>query len=79
MIKNITRKNAANLPNSINQSEAPAPEEIVVDKLRTDLSIFSVTTVETSSGLTGETIESVTPGNRIPKTKKENTQLRLHQ
>ena len=39
-------------------------------KLRTDISVFPGGTVETSSGLTGETIESVTPENSLKKEKK---------
>ena len=33
LIKNISRKNVINGPNSITLSEAPASEKIVVDKL----------------------------------------------
>ena len=54
-------KKVKNAPNSINQSEAPAPEVIVVDKLRTDLSVNSRLTGETSLALTGETRAIVTP------------------
>ena len=43
----IKTKNVANGQNLINQSEAPAPELIVVDKLWTGISI--------NSGLTGKT------------------------
>ena len=43
----------------MNQSEVTAPEVIVVDKLRTDLSV--------NSGLTGETRASVTPEKRISR------------
>ena len=42
----------------ITQSEAPAPEVIVAEKLQTDLSVNSI--------LTGETRASVTPEKRIP-------------
>ena len=45
----------------ISQSEAPAPEVIVVGKLQTYLSV--------NYGLTGETRDSVTPGKCIPKKK----------
>ena len=54
-------KYITNGPNYINQSKAPATEEIVVEKLRTDKSILSRSTEETSLGLTGETRASVTP------------------
>ena len=47
--------------NLITQSEAPAPEVIVVVKLLTGLSIMS--------GLTGETRASVTPEKGIPRKK----------
>ena len=47
------KKKVTNGPNLITQSESQAPEVIVVDKLRTDLSV--------NSGLTGETRASVTP------------------
>ena len=50
----IKTKNVTNRPKSITQSEAPAPEEIVLEKLWTDLSVFSGETGDTSSGLTGE-------------------------
>ena len=43
----------------ITQSEAPAPEEIVVQKHRSDVSVMSGATGET--GLTGGTRASVTP------------------
>ena len=43
----------------ITQSEATAPEWIVVHKHRSDISAFSGATVETSSGLTGGTRASV--------------------
>ena len=45
----------------ITQSEAPAPEVIAVDKLRTDLSV--------NYWLKRETISSVTPGKQIPRKK----------
>ena len=54
----------------ITQSEELAPEEIVVTKLRTDISIFPLATGETSSDLTGGTRESVTPKKCIKKNKK---------
>ena len=47
--------------NSITQLEAPSPEEIVVDKILTGISVLSGATGETSSCLTGETRASVTP------------------
>ena len=52
LIKYIKTKNVKNGPNSITQSEAPEPEEIVVHKLQTDISALSESTGETSSGLT---------------------------
>ena len=58
-------KNVTNGPNSINQSEAPAPEEIVLGKFWTDLSVLSGATGETSSGLIVETRSSVTPKNAL--------------
>ena len=48
-------------PNVITQPEAPALEVIVVEKLRTDISV--------NPGLTGETRASVTPGKCIPRKK----------
>ena len=48
----IKTKKVTNGPNLITQSEAPAPEIIVVEKLQTDISI--------NYGLTGETRASVT-------------------
>ena len=56
--ESIKTQKVTNGPNSITQSEAPAPEVIVLDKLWNDLSIYS--------GLTGETRASVTPEKRIP-------------
>ena len=47
----------------ITQSEEPAPEVIVVEKLLTDLSV--------NSGLTGETRASVTTENLIPGKKRD--------
>ena len=49
----------------ITQSEAPAPEEIVMHKHISYLSVLSGKTVET--GLIGGTRASVTPEKRIPK------------
>ena len=49
----IKTQRLANEPNLITQSEAPSPEVIVVDKLRTDISVFSV--------VKGEARASVTP------------------
>ena len=46
----------------ITQSKAPAPEVIVVDKLRTDIYV--------NSGLTVETQASVTPENASQKRKE---------
>ena len=60
--ESIKTKIVTNGPNLINQSEAPVLEVIVVDKLRTDLSV--------NSWLTGETRESVTPEKCIIKKKK---------
>ena len=52
----------------ITQSEAPAPEEIEVQKNQIDLSALSAATGET--GLTGGTRASVTQEKRIPKKNK---------
>ena len=52
------KKKVTNGPNFITQSEAPAPEVIVVEKIQTDLSV--------NAGLTGETRASVTPEKYIP-------------
>ena len=57
----IKTQNFTNGTKLITQSEAPAPEVIVVDKLLTDLSV--------NSGLTGETRSSATPEKRITKNK----------
>ena len=57
----IKTQKVTNGPNLITQSEAPSPELIVVDKLRTDLSVNSV--------LTGETIASITPENSFHERK----------
>ena len=54
----------------ITQSEATAPEEILVHKHQSDLSTLSGATGERSSVLTGGTRASVTPEKRIPKNKK---------
>ena len=54
----------------ITQSEAPAPEVIVAEKLRTDLYVNYGLKGETSSGFTGETRESATQEKSIPKNKK---------
>ena len=51
-----------NGPNLITQSEAPAPEVIVVGKLWTNLYV--------NSGLTGETRASVTPENAFQEIKE---------
>ena len=51
--ESIKTHNVTNGPNLITQSEAPAPEVIVVDKVWTSISV--------NSGLTGETRASVTP------------------
>ena len=49
----IKKQSLTNGPSLITQSEAPATEVIVVEKLRTDISV--------NYGLAGETIASVTP------------------
>ena len=72
LIKNLSIKRLKNVPNLITQSEAPAQEVIVVDKLRTDISVDSILTGETISVLTGETRASVTPEERIPNRQKQN-------
>ena len=59
--ESIKTLKVTNVPNFITQSEAPAPEVIVVDKIRTDISVNYV--------LTGEKRASVTPGKRIPRKK----------
>ena len=66
----IKTKRVINGPNLITQSEAPAPEVIVVDKLRTGLSV--------NSGLTGETRASVTPGKLITKKKRKRKSLAMY-
>ena len=48
----IKIQKVTNVPNFITQSEAPAPEVIVMDKLRTDQSINSRLTVETRASVT---------------------------
>ena len=58
----IKIKKVTNGPNLITKSEAPAPEVIVVNKLRTDIYV--------NSGLMGETKASVTPEKRIPRKKR---------
>ena len=60
--ESIKTQKLTNGPNLITQSEAPAPEVIVMNKLWTDLSINSV--------LAGETRASVTPEKRIPRKKR---------
>ena len=59
--ESINTQKVTNGPNLITQSEASAPEVIVVDKLWTDISV--------NSGLIGETRASVTPEKRIPRKK----------
>ena len=71
LIENLSWKNVTNGPKLITQPEAPASEEIVVEKLQTDLFLFPRAMGETNSGLTGETRASVTPGKRIPKKVKK--------
>ena len=68
--KSIKTKYIKNGPNSITQSEAPAPEEIFLHKLWADLSLLSGATGEKISGLTGVKISSETPENLIPKKKE---------
>ena len=76
----INTKYVKNWPNSITQSEAKAPEEIVLHKLWADISVLSGATGETSSGLTGVTRASVTPEKHITKNQKtKNPPLCLHQ
>ena len=60
--ESIKTKKVINGPKLITQSEATAPEVIVVEKLRTDISV--------NYGLTGETRASVTPEKRIPRKKR---------
>ena len=59
------KKNATNATNLITQSEATALEVILVDKIRTVLSVNYGLIGEISSGLIGETRASVTPEKRI--------------
>ena len=66
----IKTQKVTNGQNLITQSEAPAPELIVVDKLRTDLSVNFV--------LTGETRVSVTPDKRIPRKKRNIKPLAIY-
>ena len=40
LMNNLSTQTVTNRPNSITQSEAPAPEEIVVGKFLTDISVF---------------------------------------
>ena len=56
----------------ISQSEAPAPEEIVVRKHQryTDSHTSSLSSSTVETGLTGGTRVTVTPGKRIPKKNK---------
>ena len=60
--ESIKTQNLTNGPILITQSEAPAPEVIVVKKNRTDIYV--------NYGLTGETRASVTPEKRIPRRKR---------
>ena len=53
----------------ITQSEAPAPELLVMDKLRTDLYV--------NYGLTGVTRASVKPKKRIPIRKRNKKSLAM--
>ena len=59
--ESIRAQKVTNWTNLITQSEAPAPEVIVMDKLWTDLSA--------NSGSPGETRVSATPEKRIPRKK----------
>ena len=61
--ESIKKKNVTNKQKFITQSEALAIEVIVVNKLRTDISVHSVLTVETRA--------SITPDERIPKKEKK--------
>ena len=54
----IKTQKLTNVPNLITWSVAPAPKVIVVGKIWTGISV--------NSGLTGETIVSVTPEHHIP-------------
>ena len=56
----------------ISQSEAPAPEEIVVRKHQRDTAFHtsSLSSSTGETGLTGGKIVNVTPEKRIPKKKK---------
>ena len=59
--ESIKKKRVTNVPKLSTQSEAPAPEAIVVEKISTDLS--------NNSGLTGETRVIVMPEKWIPRKK----------
>ena len=60
--ESIKTQKVTNRPNFITKSEAPPPEVIVVDKLRTDTSV--------NYGLIGETRAIVTSEKRIPRKKR---------
>ena len=63
-LKNLPRqKKLTNGPNLINQSEAPATEVILVDKLRTDLSV--------NLKITDRSVPRVTTEKRIPRNKRK--------
>ena len=64
----------------ISQSDAPAPEELVVRKKKdTAFVTYSLYLSTGESGLTGVTIVNLTPKKRIPKKNKyTNPQLCLH-
>ena len=60
--ESIKTQKVINIPNLINQSESPAPESIVVDKLQPDISVNYLLTVETRA--------SVAPENTFQKRKE---------
>ena len=65
--ESINTQNVTNGTNLIIESEAPAPEVIVVKKLRTDIYVLSGAMGETSSGLTRKKRASIKAVKRIPK------------
>ena len=68
----IKKKYEKQKPNMVSQSEAPAPEEIVVRKHQrdTDYYTYSLYSSTGETGLTVGTRVNMTPEKRIPKKKK---------
>ena len=65
----IKTQKVTNEPNLITQSEALSSKLIVVDKIRTNISV--------NSGLTGETRASVTPGKKNLRKKRNKKSLAI--